>query len=129
MIDVVDKKRQERLDPTLKKLIETNERSNKGFIRCMCCNHVIAHLDDRSEVMGSHLHKMTNPHGFTHYFACYSEAPGVVISGQSIAAVSWFPGFSWKLAQCEGCDDHMGWVFERSNESFCGLIVSQIRTA
>lgn len=127
MVDVVEEKRQEALDPKLKKIIETNERSNEGFIRCIRCTHVIAHLDDRIEVMGSHLHEMTNPYGFTHMFGCYSEAPGVVISGQAIAADSWFSEFSWKLAQCGECDDHMGWIFERGLECFCGLIVSQLR--
>lgn len=128
MIDVVDEKRQETLDPKLKDLIDAGERSKKGYVYCAVCEHVIGHVDDRIEVMGAHQHKMTNPHGFVHHFACYAEAPGVDINGLAIAADTWFPGFSWRLAHCEECSEHLGWVFERTNESFCGLIVSLIRT-
>lgn len=108
MVSVVDKKTSNDTQSQFKKIIKNDERSIWRFIRCMRCNHVVAHLDDQIKVMGSHLHKMTNPRGFTHLFACYSLAPGVVISGQAIAADSWFPGFSCRLAQCEECHKDMG---------------------
>ncbi len=127
MSDVLEDTRSKTLDPDLKDLIETNDRSKKGYIFCIACEHVIGHVNDRVDIMGAHEHSMTNPYGVTHTFGCYSEAPGVDLFGEPTAADTWFPGFSWRLACCEGCGQHMGWMFERNNESFCGLIVSQIR--
>lgn len=128
MSDVLDKPRQETLDPKLRDLVETTDRSRKGYLYCVSCEHVIGHVTDRIEVMGEHEYAMTNPYGITHRFGCYSQAPGVEVVGQPVAADTWFPGFTWRLAHCEGCGGHMGWVFERGRESFCGLIVSRIRT-
>ena len=127
MSDILDKTTRETLDPKLKDLIEPSDRPRKGYLYCATCEHVIGHVADRIEVMGAHEHAMTNPYGVTHRFACFSEAPGVDVHGRPNAADTWFPGFSWRLAYCEGCGRHMGWVFERAADSFCGLIVSQIR--
>lgn len=45
---------------------------------------------------------------------------------------SWFPGFSWTIAACNTCREHMGWVFwvkeeEGWNEKFVSLIVTRLR--
>lgn len=128
MADVLDDTLQGTLDPKLKDLVAPTDRPHGGYLYCTACEHVIGHTADRIEVQGAHEHAMTNPYGITHHFGCYAQAPGVEVVGAPIAADSWFPGFSWRLAHCEGCGRHMGWVFERGQEGFCGLIVSQLRT-
>lgn len=45
---------------------------------------------------------------------------------------SWFPTFSWTIASCRVCREHLGWVFWQQVEGkwerfFCSLIVTRLR--
>ena len=50
MIDVVDKPRQATLHPKLKALLDDETHSQKGYVYCTSCGHVISHIDHRIEV-------------------------------------------------------------------------------
>lgn len=123
--DVVDA---EVMDPKLESILEEDERPDEGYIFCVACSHVIGHVNDRFEVNGSFEHRFVNPYGFEHHFGCHREAHGCAIVGGPQAADSWFPGFRWRLADCGGCGVHMGWLFEREDAHFFGLILRRIQT-
>lgn len=129
MIDVRDKPRQATLDPQLKELIEDDPEAKKGFVYCALCSHVISHIEQRTEVNGSHDHHFVNPHGLEFHVGCFSEALGCAISGQPTAADTWFPGFHWHIATCAECTTHLGWLFTNvETASFYGLILDRIQT-
>ena len=115
------------IDPKLKSILEESDRPSEGLLFCTACSHVIGHVNDRIEVNGSFEHSFTNPYGFRHRFGCHREAHGCAIAGEPQAADSWFPGFRWRLASCGGCGVHMGWLFEREDAHFFGLILDRIQ--
>jgi len=129
MIDVVDKPRQGTLDPKLGALLEDKLHEKKGYVYCAMCSHIVSHVDHRIEVQGSHAHHFVNPHGYRYHVGCYAEALGCAISGEPMAADTWFPGFRWRLASCEECRQHLGWYFANAADaSFYGLVIDRIQT-
>lgn len=123
MVDVLDKTRQG-LDPKLKEIVEEGERN---FIYCGICSHVLTRGGERIEVSGSHDHQCTNPYGIRFHIGCFAEALGCDISGEPMAADTWFPGFRWRHASCAECHQHLGWYFEAGEKYFYGLILDRIQ--
>ena len=134
MVDVIDKQGQE-LDPALRRVLEKtlseapdDGTGGKSFIYCAGCSHVLGRSKDAITINGSHQHFCTNPHGIDFDVGCYSDALGCAISGQPTAADSWFAGFSWRFATCDGCNTHLGWLFENnSGDHFYGLVRDRIQ--
>ena len=118
---------QQTLDPKLAEVVDDATRPKEGFLFCAACSHVIGHVQDRIEVDGSFQHTCTNPYGYVHHFGCHREAHGCAISGDAHSADSWFQGFHWRLAVCGSCNTHMGWLFEKRDEHFYGLILDRIQ--
>jgi hypothetical protein len=128
MADTVVKPRPGALDPKLASLLEDELHEQKGYVYCAVCSHVVSHVDHRIVVNGSHDHHFVNPHGFRFHVGCYAEALGCSVSGDPMAADTWFPGFRWQLAACEECRQHLGWFFVSSDANFFGLVVDRIQT-
>ena len=38
----------------------------------------------------------------------------VLLMGRPSSHESWFPGYSWTIASCRGCLNHLGWRFTRT---------------
>lgn len=128
MIDVLDKERQLRgLDPKLKEIVDDKEDDKGRFVYCAVCSSVIARQADRIEVAGSHDHHFTNPFGIRFHLGCFADALGCAISGERVAADTWFPGYQWRHATCADCQMHLGWYFDRASEFFYGLIIDRIQ--
>ncbi len=129
MIDVPDKERQDLsgLDPKLKEIVADEDQDRGNFVYCTVCSSVLARLDDRIEVSGSHDHHFTNPYGVEFHIGCYSEALGCAIAGSRVAADTWFPGFQWRIAKCSECQSHLGWYFDRAEVFFYGLILDRVQ--
>ena len=125
MIDVLDKDRQV-LDPALKEIVDDAESPEGGYVICGVCSHVVARQSDRIETNGSHAHEFTNPYGFRFRVGCFADALGCSISGEGVAADTWFPGFRWRLASCEDCRCHLGWYFDNPDSYFYGLRLDQV---
>jgi len=123
MVDVLDKERQG-LDPKLKEIVE---KADRDFIYCSTCSSIIARSFDRIEVNGSHDHRFVNPYGIRFHIGCFAQALGCTISGDRVAADTWFPGFRWQHASCSECHVHLGWYFDRGDEYFYGLILNRIQ--
>ena len=129
MIDVADKQRQG-LHPDLAKLLESDDTDKHDYVFCAACSNVLGQQRDAIEVGGVHEHWCTNPYGFSFHIGCFSAAPGCSISGAPNAADSWFAGYTWRLASCSSCQQHIGWLFEASGhtDSFFGLILDRSQT-
>jgi hypothetical protein len=128
MIDVLDKQRQG-LDPKLKEIVDDEDRESRDFIVCATCSHIITRKSDRIDVNGSMDHRLTNPYGLEFQVGCFTEALGCSISGERVAADTWFPGFQWRLASCAECRHHLGWYFDQSGSYFYGLVLTYIQDA
>jgi len=102
-------------------------REDKGHVLvCARCLHAITTASARIEMSGSHAHTFSNPHGFVFHIACFATAPGCQARSDSSTDFSWFPGYSWRVAVCRGCDEHLGWLFAGGDASFHGLIVDRL---
>ena len=130
MIDVLDKERQA-IDPKIRAVVDdaADEKSTDPgrFIYCSVCSNVLAKAADRIEISGSHDHHFTNPYGIAYHVGCFADALGCAISGDRVAADTWFPGFQWRIATCAECRLHLGWYFDRADEFFYGLIMDRIQ--
>ena len=114
-------------DLGLAEVVDNATRPKEGFLFCTACSHLLGHVEDRIEVNGSFLHSCTNPYGYVHHFGCHRDAHGCAISGGYHSADSWFQGFRWRLANCGNCNTHLGWLFEKPDEHFYGLILDRIQ--
>ena len=98
----------------------------KGRIYCRNCNEMITDSDQGIDKNGSHIHYCTNPAGHSYRFACYRQALGCQDLGKSSFEHSWFSTYSWKIAVCRACSEHLGWFFIGEG-SFYGLIIDRLR--
>lgn len=98
-----------------------------GPLVCASCGQRITDDDHRIERGGGHEHSFVNPGGFVHHIACFGVATGCSYRGEPETAFSWFPGFSWQIAECGACHAHLGWLFRSHDDSFHGFIVSALR--
>ena len=126
MIDVLDKERQG-LDPKLKEIVDDEVAESRNFVLCAFCSHIIGRSEDRIDVNGSFDHRFTNPYGLEFHVGCFNDALGCAISGERVAAETWFPGFRWRLATCEECHQHLGWYFDQADTYFYGLVLGYIQ--
>lgn len=95
-------------------------------ILCRSCGHGITSAAEIIAVDGSHRHRFTNPAGITYRLGCFSAAGGCLVYGEPTRDFTWFKGFAWSLAFCQGCYHHLGWHYESSGASFFGLILDNL---
>ncbi len=102
-------------------------REDSGHVLvCAGCLHAITTASARIEMSGSHGHTFSNPHGLVFHIACFGAAPGCEARSDSSTEFSWFPSYSWRVAVCRGCGEHLGWLFVDGDASFHGLIVDRL---
>ena len=95
-------------------------------IVCARCAHEITHKSAQIRVADLHEHSQVNPGGFIWNFRCFRSAPGCVPFGSLSSEFSWFPGYTWQIQHCGGCNLHLGWLFSSAGDSFVGLISERI---
>jgi hypothetical protein len=129
MIGVLDEERQDLggRESTLQEIVDDAATDRDSFVYCAICSNAIAREADRLEVSGSHDHHFSNPLGIQFHIGCFTDALGCTISGEPVAADTWFPGFRWRLATCAECHQHLGWYFEQADTFFYGLILDRIQ--
>jgi hypothetical protein len=107
--------------------VATGEDAGGGrAIVCRECGRRLARSDEAVSVAGSHTHTFMNPGGFVFEIACYRDAPGTRLQGTPSAEWSWFPGCTWQIACCTGCDAHVGWRFHGASGGHHGLVRDRI---
>ena len=99
-------------------------RENRALV-CKACGHVITTDGERVSINGQHVHTRMNPGGFEFTFDCFREAPGCRQVGVPTYEHTWFAGYSWQIAVCGGCGEHLGWFF-RNQDGFYGLIEDRL---
>lgn len=113
-------------------LQELSEISTEELIVCAHCHTAITHHVHRIQVLQSHQHCFTNPAGIIYNIRCFSEALGCLILGEATIKDSWFGGFSWQIAFCDCCGEHLGWYYQGIREGnatqyFYGLIGNRLK--
>jgi hypothetical protein len=99
-------------------------RADDG-IRCARCRHLVTAGRHAIEAGGSHTHTFRNPAGWSYQVGCYADAPGAAPVGPATTDHSWFPGYAWRLAHCDGSGRHLGWWFV-GGDAFAGLITTRL---
>ncbi|KAK4472638.1 hypothetical protein MN116_003872 [Schistosoma mekongi] len=59
-----------------------------------------------------------NQSGVLHDIVTVSQITpnSINLIGEATAEYSWFPGYSWTIANCSSCYQHMGWLFTALND-------------
>ncbi len=94
-------------------------------LRCRFCMQIITDESQQIIKLGRHEHIKTNPAGISFNFRCFQSAPGCSSLGGPTTEYSWFQGYSWSIAVCSGCGEHIGWRY-RGDDSFFGLISTSL---
>lgn len=60
-----------------------------------------------------------NPSGVLHDIVTVSQVlpNSVTLVGPASEEYSWFPGYSWTIANCSNCSHHLGWLFNAVKEN------------
>jgi hypothetical protein len=112
-------------DLLTKTALRPEKSGSASRIRCRSCHEVVTDKQQAIKQNGSHVHHGTNPGGYEFDFACYEEAPGCSEVGPSSYAHSWFQAYSWQIAICAACGEHLGWRFSGETR-FYGLILDKL---
>jgi hypothetical protein len=99
---------------------------NKLF--CASCHHWITSADWKIHMKEGHEHTVFNPAGAIYEIGCFRDAPGCWATGQASDDFTWFAGYKWHVALCEGCGKHLGWMFSGKSTPpvFFGLILNRL---
>ncbi len=97
------------------------------IIFCRFCHAAITSTEQAINPGDSHQHRFTNAHGVHFQIGCFRLAPGCDISGLATLEATWFAHYSWQLAKCSDCGEHLGWFYQNGEaDQFYGLIVDKI---
>lgn len=101
--------------------------ARKAALCCVRCLHPITEHAAYLELAGGHLHVFTNPGGFTYELVLYAYAD-CISYGPATSDHTWFAGYTWQLALCANCHEHLGWRYRKmGSASFYGLIRDRLR--
>jgi len=95
------------------------EKRQEIILRCKHCGAVISQMRNVFSVGGSEgtTGAYVNEHGIVHQTVTLRKVDNhsVVCIGRPETKDSWFPGYSWTIAYCSICSDHLGWKFRSVN--------------
>ena len=107
--------------------VDEKELDPERYILCRQCQQAVTSKDERIFRDGSHRHTFANPNGLVFDIACFRNAMGCGYAGPYSDEFTWFKGYSWRVAICGLCLNHLGWLFvSQSGDNFHGLIVNQL---
>ena len=108
-------------------LDDTDTTSDKA-IRCRLCQHIITRPSDKLDIAGQHIYCFRNPADVDFVIGCFSLAEGSRTLGEATREHSWFHGYSWRIALCGQCGEHLGWHYDNgSGVHFFGLIINKLQ--
>ena len=106
---------------------EEQDLEGEKYIRCRDCGNPLTHPSERISIDGSHAHTFANPSGIIYEIGCFRSVIGCGYVGPATDEFSWFKGYSWKVAYCGKCLNHLGWLFlSPVNDPFHGLILDRL---
>jgi len=108
-------------------VIDEQEPEEERYIRCRDCGNPVTLPSERLSIDGSHAHTFANPSGIIYEIGCFRSVVGCGYVGPATDEFSWFKGYSWKVAYCGKCLNHLGWLFiSPVNDPFHGLILDRL---
>ena len=108
---------------------EAQTLEEEVYILCRQCLQIISSPQEQIAVDGAHRHTFANPHGIVFEIGCFRTVIGCGYVGSASDEFSWFRGFSWQVAVCGMCLNHLGWRFtSTAAASFHGLILDRLVT-
>lgn len=113
-------------DEELTERYDLTNRSIDKRIRCSLCDALITDAEQKFYVNGAHRHSCTNPAHQTFNIGCFKEAPGCMHVGTPTKDHTWFLGYAWRIAICNSCRNHLGWIFLGAHDQFHGLILDTL---
>jgi len=109
------------------KLICSLDKPIGDLLLCRYCGSAITQMGDKMAIGLSDTYRFSNPSGITYSIDCFHNAPGCDIQGMPTIEDTWFGGYLWQLATCNGCQDHLGWYYQNQSEKyFFGLIKARL---
>ncbi|HKA87758.1 MAG TPA: cereblon family protein [Haliangiales bacterium] len=96
------------------------------ILACARCRQWITIPAAAIEVGGAHAHERSNPMGIRFRFGCFAAARGLSRQGSPSREATWFPGYTWQVEICDGCKEHMGWLYATMDHRFHGLILAAL---
>ena len=98
--------------------------------RCIYCRFCGLEISHESAIFQAqsheHQHIFINPSGIVYDILTLKYARGLLLVGERSSDFSWFPGYSWEVALCQSCHNHLGWQFFSGDQfvedTFYGLI-------
>ncbi|KAL7554313.1 hypothetical protein ACHAWF_017751, partial [Thalassiosira exigua] len=98
-------------------LRKMEEKKEEAIIRCQHCGAVISQMRHVFSVGGSEgtTGAYVNEHGVVHQTMTLRNVDrhSVTCMGRPETRDSWFPGYSWTIAYCSICSEHLGWKFRK----------------
>ncbi|MCD4743819.1 MAG: hypothetical protein K8R67_15255 [Desulfobacteraceae bacterium] len=111
----------------IKEKIDYSDTSNdENNILCLYCKNLITNHYTQIKINDSHKHVFANPHGIVFEIGCYKEAVGCMVYKGASKEFSWFLSYNWRIAVCNHCSSHLGWLFTSDSNSFFGLIIEKL---
>ena len=112
---------------SLKLLQQEQSQQEEKRLFCIICKNIITTQDEQISVNGGHTHEFTNPNGLSYRIGCFRIVTGCKHTGPTTSEWSWFAGYSWQVANCGACGNHLGWLFQQNRSAdFYGLIINQL---
>lgn len=107
---------------------EIKDKAGGGALHCIQCDSLVTHSDQAIRIGGQHDYVLFNPAGRIFRVACFRDAPGALPIGSPSGDFTWFRGYDWRIAQCRGCNAHLGWLYEGEGPPsvFFGLISTML---
>ena len=111
-------------------LEKTGGNGAKAY-HCAACSGLITHSDRLILVRGTNRHLFVNPAGVECDFHTFYSCPGAIALGEATDTHTWFAGYTWRMAFCRHCAQHLGWYYkallksERPGE-FWGILISHV---
>ena len=113
-------------DP-IEQILEATTSGDGNLLLCRACLNPITSETEKIDIGLSHHYRFTNPAGISYTIGCYRNAPGCGIAGEATEDDSWFGGYSWQIALCDECQQHLGWYYQNPKQRyFFGLIPERL---
>ena len=99
--------------------------------QCATCAGLVTYSDRLIPIGGTNRHLFVNPAGVACDFHTFYSCPGAIALGEAVEIHSWFSGYSWRMAFCHRCGQHLGWYYEAILRSerpweFWGILISHL---
>lgn len=86
------------------------------------CSHCHKHICDITDIFSMSVHGpqgiYVNPSGTVHDMLTLTTVKNENLSYYGMASTehTWFPGYAWRICNCNTCHQHMGWKFIATNK-------------